>query len=168
MSGGHPPRLAVMLLRRFLDDNEPLVGDLLEGFSVRQSRLWFWRQVLVALAMRAFQPRDQQSPLGLAERSTFVPADARRKLKPAWQINLSASPLPFIGGHGLAALGVHATLVRPELWWGLLLGMVGGVAIGLTRTIVGRRAALATPANAGRTLFTQRDRLIDLSESNGS
>lgn len=165
MSGCHPPRLAVMLLRRFLDDNEPLVGDLLEGFSVRQSRLWLWRQVLVAVAMRAFQSCERQFPLGLADRSTFVPSEARRKLKPAWQINLSASPLPFIGGHGLAALGVHATLVRPEMWWGLLLGVLGGVAIGLTRTIVGRRAAFATPANAGRTLFPEPDRRINGSES---
>ena len=44
-----PPRLAVGLLRRFVPDNEPLVGDLLERFAMGQSRLEFWRQVLLAI-----------------------------------------------------------------------------------------------------------------------
>ena len=44
---------AVISLEQFVHDNEPLAGDLLEGFAVRRSRVWFWRQVLLAIAIPA-------------------------------------------------------------------------------------------------------------------
>ena len=42
------PRLRIALLNWFLDDNEPLAGDLIEECAHR-SRRWFWRQLMFAL-----------------------------------------------------------------------------------------------------------------------
>ena len=156
MTGSDPPRVAVALLRRFVNDNEPLVGDLLEGFAIKQSRLWFWWQVLLAIMIRLFQQRDEECPLGLAEHSSFVPAKRRRNVEPR-RINLTASPLPDIGGLGLVALGVLVALVRPEVWWIFLPAILGGVAFGLTMAIIRRRAILSSPATASRTLLRDSD-----------
>jgi uncharacterized protein (TIGR03435 family) len=46
-----PPRLAVYLLERFLPDNEPLTGDLVEAARVR-SNAWVWRQAILAILAR--------------------------------------------------------------------------------------------------------------------
>ena len=47
-----PPRLAVWLLRMMRpSDDEVLVGDLVESFREGKSRGWFWRQVLIAIAV---------------------------------------------------------------------------------------------------------------------
>jgi hypothetical protein len=42
------PRLRIALLNWFLDNNEPLAGDLIEECAHR-SRTWFWRQLMFAL-----------------------------------------------------------------------------------------------------------------------
>ena len=156
MTGSDPPRVAAALLHRFVNDNEPLVGDLLEGFAVRQSRLWFWRQVLLAIVIRSFQQRDEECPLGLAEHSSFVPAERRRNVEPR-RINLTASPLPHVGGLGLVAFGVLVALVRPEVWGIFLPAILGGAAFGLTLAIIRRRAILSSPAAASRTLLLDDD-----------
>ena len=46
-----PPRLALALLQRFVPDDEPLSGDLVEEFQLRRSRTWFWWQVLTAIVV---------------------------------------------------------------------------------------------------------------------
>ena len=38
------PRVAITLLHAFGRD-EALIGDILEQFELRQSRVWLWRQV---------------------------------------------------------------------------------------------------------------------------
>jgi hypothetical protein len=45
------PRLRIALLNWFLDNNEPLAGDLIEECAHR-SRTWFWRQLMFALLAR--------------------------------------------------------------------------------------------------------------------
>ena len=45
-----PPRLAMALLERFVPDNAPLVGDVLEAYPER-SNVWLWRQVLSAVCL---------------------------------------------------------------------------------------------------------------------
>jgi hypothetical protein len=52
MTSRRPPQLAVVLLERFVPDNEPLTGDLLEDWCER-SDTWFWRQVLLAILTRS-------------------------------------------------------------------------------------------------------------------
>ena len=45
------PRLRIALLNWFLDNNEPLAGDLIEECAHR-SRTWFWSQLMFALLAR--------------------------------------------------------------------------------------------------------------------
>ena len=45
------PRLRIAVLNWFLDDNEPLAGDLIEE-CVHRSRTWFWRQLTFAVLIR--------------------------------------------------------------------------------------------------------------------
>jgi hypothetical protein len=48
----NPPRLAIWLLQHLCSgDSEPLTGDLIERFREGQTRGWFWRQVLAAVAL---------------------------------------------------------------------------------------------------------------------
>lgn len=157
MTGPDPPRLAAALLRRFLHDNEPLVGDLLERFAVSRSRLWFWRQVLTAIVIRAFQRRDQERPLGLVGPSASGPNERARDVEHPRPINLTASPLPGVGGLGLVALGTLVALVRPDAWWVFLPAILGGVALGVTMALVRRRAVLSGPAKRNRTLLRDTD-----------
>jgi hypothetical protein len=155
MTGYDPPPLAVALLRRFLHDNEPLAGDLLERFAARPSRLWFWRQVLLAIVIHSFQPSDVERPLGLVEHSSFVPAERWRNVEPR-RINLTASPLPAVGGLGLVALGALVALVGPEILWIFLPAIFGGVALGVAMAIIRRRRA-SSPATASRTVLRDSD-----------
>ena len=145
MTTRHAPRLAVALLRRFVPDNEPLVGDLLEEFGTRQSRLWFWRQVLLAVAIRSFQPRDVERPLGLAH-GPVLDGESDRTADLPRQVNLTASPIPGIGGLGLVALGVLVAVVRPDAWWIFVPAVLGGIALGVALMIVRRHAPLSRPA----------------------
>jgi hypothetical protein len=142
MTKTDPPRLAVALLHRCLHDHEPLAGDLLERFARGQSRVWFWRQVLYAIVIHLFQSHDAERPLGLADQRFFVPAADGRIQQPR-RVNLTASPLPHIGGLGLAALSGLVLLVRPEAGWLFVPALAGGVAFGLTLAMIRRRALLA-------------------------
>jgi hypothetical protein len=49
----NPPALALWLLRHACSGlhKEALTGDLLEQFQERRSRVWFWKQVVVAIAI---------------------------------------------------------------------------------------------------------------------
>jgi len=49
----NPPRLAVWLLQHLsaAKNKEALSGDLLEQFRERRSAIWFWKQVLIAIAV---------------------------------------------------------------------------------------------------------------------
>jgi hypothetical protein len=143
MTRSDPPRLALALLRRFLDDNEPLAGDLIEGFAVRRSRVWFWREVLVAIAMQMMQRRAPERPLGLTN-GALSPTDAPlRNAVMRRPINLTASPVPGIGGLGLVALGVLVAVVDPKAVWIFIPAVVGGVAFGVALLLVRRRPILA-------------------------
>jgi hypothetical protein len=51
MTARAAPRLRIALLNWFLDNNEPLAGDLIEECANR-SQTWFWRQLMFALLAR--------------------------------------------------------------------------------------------------------------------
>ena len=157
MTRSNPPRLAAALLRRFLYDNEPLIGDLLERFEVRQSRLWFWREVLTAIVIHAFEQRDEEHPLGLAGQSAFVPNERTRNVAHPRRVNLTASPLPGVGGLGLVAFGALVALARPDVWWMAVPAVLGGVVLGLTMVLLRRRAVLSGPPQVSRTLLRDSD-----------
>jgi len=129
MTGLEPPRLALAVLRRFLPDNEPLVGDLLEGFAARRSRVWLWREVIAAMVLHALQPRDHEHPLGLASSVT----DTVRDEPPAAVITGN-------GTLGLFALILIIALAGAQVWWFFVPAVAGGAAIGLLLTLVRRPA----------------------------
>ena len=134
MKASHPPQLAIALLRRFVADSEPLVGDLIERFAVSPSRVWFWRQTLLAMVFRP--ARDPEHPLVLGEHSRFDTAGIVRTKPLVRHVNLTGSPIPGIGGLGLVALGVIVALARPNAWLIFLPAIAGGVILGAAMVIV--------------------------------
>jgi len=145
MKTSHPSRLALGLLNRFIPDDEPLAGDLLEEFGRRQSQLWLWRQVVLAILIRAFRkPRDQRL-LKLAEPGgAFEIVEGGCTSHPK-SVNLTASPIVGVGGLGLLAFAVLVTIVRPQAWWVVLAGVLTGVLFGVVLVLIRRRRIASAP-----------------------
>jgi hypothetical protein len=145
-----PPRIALWLLERFGPVNEPLAGDLVEGFELTGSRLWFWRQVLAAILFARPDGAREIRPLRLVDRE---PLDDFRIIPVVRRtINLTASPIHGIGGLGLLALAIAISAVDVRLWW-IALAMVlivagTGVLLGLALIVLRR----PTRPHATRTL----------------
>jgi hypothetical protein len=148
-----PPRAALALLRRFVRDNAPLIGDMLEELESRQSRWWFWRQALVAIliaSFRSFRTPREIRPLRLAD-GAFTPGSVTAQRRPAGgsrrAVNLSASPIEGIGGLGSVSLGALVTVVAPWLWAIALGAMLAGVALGIAAIAIGGRRAQPVPGD---------------------
>jgi hypothetical protein len=148
MTRRHAPRTPIALLEWLVPDSGPLAGDLIEEFDRRQSVAWLWWQVLAAIAALFVERPVEIRPLRLMDEQ---PIDAMERTC-QWNrrfrnINLSASPVPGVGGLGLLVLCVLVTLVMPGAWWGLLGSTVAGVALGFA--LIARRdpssAAAAAP-----------------------
>jgi len=145
MKTSHPSRLALGLLHRFVPDDEPLAGDLLEEFGRRQSQSWLWRQVLMAVLLQAFRrPRDQRL-LKLAEPAAALEIVEGGCTSPRKTVNLTASPIAGIGGLGLVVLAFLVTIVSPQAWWIVLAGVLAGVLLGLALLLIRRRGVVSTP-----------------------
>jgi hypothetical protein len=54
MNAPVPPWFPTWLLQRFAV-HESLIGDLIERYRRRSSPLWYWRQVIVTIAITALQ-----------------------------------------------------------------------------------------------------------------
>lgn len=155
-----PPRLAVSLLRRRLSHNEPLVGDLLEEFDRRQSRLWLWWQVLAAIVVTTFRRPDEVRPLQLIDeddrKTTLAPrpsASMPRQINVNGGMVLTASPIRGIGGLGIAALLLVMTLIRPATWSFALLALAAGLLLGIVRILYTRRRSAAEERNRSHVLM---------------
>jgi hypothetical protein len=145
MRTSHPSRLALGLLNRFIPDDEPLAGDLLEEFGRRQSQLWLWRQVLLAILIRSFRkPRDRR-PLKLAEPGAALEIEEGGRTLPPKRINLTASPIAGVGGLGLVVLIALVTVVSPQSWWVVLAGVLAGVLFGGLLVLIRRRRTVSAP-----------------------
>jgi hypothetical protein len=147
MTRRHAPRTPIALLEWLVPDSSPLAGDLVEEFDRRQSVAWLWWQVLAAIVALLVEPSVEIRPLRLVDEQ---PIDAMERTS-QWNrrfrnINLSASPVPGVGGLGLLVLCVLVTLVMPGAWWGLLGSTIAGVALGFA--LIARRdpsSAAAAP-----------------------
>ena len=66
-----PPRLATALLRWFGPQDEPIEGDLIEGFHRRSgSRIWYWWQVAIALRVASVREVSRH-PLAVSATVVF-------------------------------------------------------------------------------------------------
>lgn len=138
MTRSRPPRLALVVLRTFRVEDETLVGDIVEEFGARQSRLWLWRQVLGAV-LAGPEARRRTGPLGLCDTrfaQSFLKPTPRREPR----INLSGGPVPGIGGLSIVALVFHVALVNPQLLWLPVSGLISGTLVGVA-LVVRRRIA---------------------------
>jgi hypothetical protein len=133
-----PPRLALALVTRFVPDSEPLVGDLLEEFARRQSRLWFWRQSLAAVATAVRQNNWEIRPLRLVDQQPLDAIertlDLRRRRR-----EISPTPSPLPASLGLIILGGLVTALAPVIWVGLLITFVAGLGLAWLLTVAHKR-----------------------------
>ena len=94
MSALQPPAVAMWLLTRLA-----FIGDLVEEYQRRQSRVWFWKQVLVAIGVEA--GRDIRAHKLLALRGIVTGFGALSLV--SWLLTR-------------VALGVLAKAIPPS-WW---------------------------------------------------
>ena len=59
-------------------------------------------------------------------------------------MSIRASPIDGVGGLGLALLGALVCAVRPEAWWIVISGVVGGIVLGVVLVLIRRREKLRT------------------------
>lgn len=132
MTRRHAPRTPIALLEWLVPESSPLAGDLVEEFHRRQSVVWLWWQVLVAIAALFLEQPAEIRPLRLVDQQ---PMDALERTG-QWNrrfrnVNLSASPIPGVGGLGLLVLCALVTLVMPGAWWGLAGSTIAGILLGI-------------------------------------
>jgi len=158
MNSRQPPRLPLALLHRFLGDNEPLVGDLIEEFDTRRSRVWFWYQSILAVLIHGGRRNRDTGPLRLADGqgAAFAPESPRYETR-VRRLYLGASPVAGVGGLGMVALAVLVTIVAPQTWWVVAATIAGGVLLGLAMVIVSRRRLAATPRGGASVLRSERE-----------
>jgi hypothetical protein len=132
MTHHRTPRFALALLERLVPDSEPLAGDLLEEFERRPSAVWFWLQVVAAIATAWFAEGIEIRPLRLVD---VQPADAlersRRMTLQFHPVNLTASPVSGVGGLSLVIFAGVVTIFAPVVWWLLVASAVAGVGLGI-------------------------------------
>ena len=137
------PRIPLWLLARLVPDSEPLAGDLVEEFECRRSTLWFWWQVLGAIAAALLARGVEIRPLKLVE---LQPADAVERSR-RWRlrfppVNLSASPVAGVGGIALVIFAGLVTIFTPVVWVLLLASALAGAGLGVV--IIAKRGGLLT------------------------
>lgn len=147
-----PPRLGVAILNRLADRNEALAGDLLEGFQLKQSRVWFWREFAGAILTGGFRKSILIRPIKLVEFPSLHPpkedfAASRLRLQ---TLGLSASPVSGVSGFSIVMVIWLITALQPVLWALLSVGAICGIAIGIYRV---RRARLH-PLDPGADMTT--------------
>ena len=126
------PRFADTLIARLALDNEPLAGDLVEEFQRRRSRVWLWRQLIVALVMQALYAPHPPVALNLTPVDPVVAEWLMSKrLHKRKTVNLTGTGIEGIGGLTMVMLGVMMSTVVPAIWWFVFGGIVAGVAVGV-------------------------------------
>jgi len=132
MTKGQPPRLPLVILERLVPGSASLAGDLLEQYHQQPSAWRLWWEVLAAAAIVWRDRTDEIRPLRLVE---LQPCEAiersRRIARHANSVNLSASPVPGVGGLALAILLAVMTLETPAAWGLFVASMFGGVLLGI-------------------------------------
>lgn len=131
MTSSQPPKLAVALLDRFVGD-PALIGDLIEEFRERRSRVWFWQQTLHAMLIDSFRGMRDDRPLRLGTSASVFPLTSVRAVSCDRRI-------PGIDSLQLIGAGVLMTAMLPDLWWFVLYGVSSGAVLGVAMVIIRRR-----------------------------
>jgi MFS family permease len=142
MKTTHSSRVALALLRQLAHRNEPLAGDLLEEFHNRQSGLWLWSQLLLAVVMGSF--REPRVPVAL-NLTPIDPAVAEWLMDRALtrkRVTLTGTSVEGVGGISLMTLGFLLSTVVPDVWWFVLGGIVCGIILGTTMAFTRRDKGL--------------------------
>lgn len=135
MKNSLPARIALALLHQLAHRNEPLAGDLIEEFQHRQSALWLWAQILLALGLGSFTQHHVPVALNLTPIDPVVAEwlmdralgrDTKKK------INLNGTGVEGVGGLSLMILGFLMSTVVPAVWWFVVGGIVAGIALGVS------------------------------------
>jgi hypothetical protein len=83
---------------------------------------------------------DEIRPLKLVGLQPSDAVERSRRLSLSFgPANLTASPLPGVGGLGLVSLALLVTLVMPGAWWLLVGSSVGGVGLGIALIALRRK-----------------------------
>jgi len=139
MRHSRSPRIALALLQRLAYRNEPLAGDLLEEFQRRQSALWLWVQLVLAIVMGSFQQPCVPVALNLTPIDPVVAEWLMdRQLGTRKRVNLTGTPIEGVGGLSAVILGFLLSTVVPDVWWFVVGGIVCGTALG-TAMVFARR-----------------------------
>ena len=135
--------LAIWLLNHLAHRNEPLAGDLLEQYRVRQSALWLWSQLVLAIALGSFRQSRTPAALNLTQLDPIVLEWlVDRKLTPR-RVTMG-SPVEGVGGLGMMLIGFLLSTVVPDVWYFVMGGIVCGVGLGLTLAYRRRHQPMAT------------------------
>jgi hypothetical protein len=142
--------VATRLLALVEAEQPALAGDLLEERSAGRSRLWFWRQLLQAVLVVAWHKR--RSTPTVVRLVTVTPYDRPDRtpglLDPAL-INLTGTNVRSVGGLSLLVMIILMTLVMPQTWWLVLIGLAGGIVVGIVLVRRRRDDGLAGPHGRG-------------------
>lgn len=132
MRSPRPPRLALGVLERLVPDGASLAGDLIEEYRRGRSRTWVWWQVLAAVLVALPGQGDEIRPLRLVDLQPVEAVERARRMSLRFaRINLSASPLPGIGGLGIVMLATLLTILAPVVWLALVLSIASGILLGI-------------------------------------
>ena len=140
--------LSARLLRFVASENEALAGDL-EELAATRSRRWLQGQLVRAVLLTLWAKRKPEP--AIVRLVTVTPWDRPDRtlglLDPA-TINLSGTKVRGIGSLGLLAVVILITLVMPQAWFLVLMGLVGGIVVGLI--LVRRRKTAGLSGPTGR------------------
>jgi hypothetical protein len=144
-----PSRAALALLEWATGRNQALIGDVLEEYQVRRSRVWLWKQVLLAVIVRPSYTRPEGAvddgsvfKLNPVAHPANSPIARRIALEPL-RINVSSIQAQGIGGLGLLWVILVMTLVMPAAWWLAVCGLAGGLVLGTVLVMKHRRHGLS-------------------------
>jgi hypothetical protein len=143
MNASHPPGLATWLLKRFIGGNrrESLIGDLIEQYQSRRSRVWYWRQAVVAIVSTvAHDVSDQRAltaraaAIGIA---VYLLMAIPLNLVSRWAANPLALPIVWTNNWLLAHDHdfLRVVLFR-VLWFGLPGNLLVYLACAFTGMVV--------------------------------
>jgi MFS family permease len=155
MKAAQPARVALAVLQWLAPRNEPLAGDLLEEFQKRQSALWLWSQILLAVALGSFHERRVPVALNLTPVDPAVAEWLMDRALSKRRINLTGTPIEGVGGLSLMALGFLMSAVVPAVWWFVLGGILSGLVLGTAMVMRSRSSMPIDPRQRFATVWNR-------------